>query len=120
KDGQDTDFAVKIAINFEKEGLQYELAMMQFLKQSTVSKMCTIPTGYGIIEDDRSNGYLVMENLHGPTMWEIMGNGTRELSEEDANDIAAALLALRDARPLCDVLIKSNALTPLTHWHPQG
>lgn len=120
KNGQDTDFAVKIACGFDKEGLQYDLAMMQFLKQSTVSNKCTIPTGYGIIEDCSNNGYLVMQNLRGPTIWEVMDNGAQELSEEDANDIAVALLALRDARPLCDVLIKSNALTPLTHWHPQG
>ena len=115
KNGQDTDFAVKIACDFEREGLR----MMRFLKQSTISNKCTIPTGYGIIED-RSNGYLVMENLRGPTIWEVMDNGAQELSEKDANDIAIALLAIRDAQSLCDILIKSNALTPLTYWHPQG
>lgn len=92
---------------------------MWFLKQSLLSNKCTIPTGYGIIEE-RDAGYLVMENIRGPTIWEVMGNGAQGLSEEDASDIAAALLALRDAQPLCDELIKSNALTPLTHWYPQG
>ena len=39
---------------------------------------------------------------------------------EDPNKIAGALLALRENRSLCDTLVKSNVLTPLTHWHPEG
>ena len=61
-----------------------------------------------------------MENLRGPTIWEAMESGAQELSEEDANDIADALLALRENRTLCDILIKMNALTPLIHWDPEG
>ena len=49
-----------------------------------------------------------------------MDNGAQELSEEDANEIAGALLALRENRSFCDTLVKSNVLTPLTHWHPEG
>ena len=48
------DFAVKIVRGFERDGIRYDLAMMQFLKQSTSNKY-TIPTGYGIVEDDRNN-----------------------------------------------------------------
>jgi hypothetical protein len=113
KNGQDTDFTVKVARGFERDSIRYDLAMMQFLKQSTSNKYTT-PTGYGIVEDDWHN-YLVMENLRGPTIWEVMDNGAQELSEEDANDIAVALLALRENRSLCDTLIKWNALTPVTH-----
>lgn len=39
-----------------------------------------------------------------------MDNGAQELSEDDANDIADALLALRENRSLCGIM---NALTPL-------
>ncbi|KAM6493911.1 hypothetical protein JOM56_010272 [Amanita muscaria] len=119
KNGRDTDFAVKIARDFYRDSIRYDLAMMQFLKQSTISKKYTIPTGYGIVEDGRNN-YLVMENLRGPTIWEVMDNGAQVLSEDDADDIAGALLALRENRSLCDTLLKSNALTPLTHWYPEG
>ena len=49
-----------------------------------------------------------------------MDNGAQDLSEEDANDIAGALLALREDRSLCDTLLKSNALTSPTHWYPKG
>lgn len=67
EDKQDTDFAVKIARGLDREGIRYDLAMMPFLKQSTIAKKCTIPTGYDITEDGY-NGYLVMENLRGPTI----------------------------------------------------
>jgi hypothetical protein len=54
--------------------------MVQFLKQSTIS---LFQLG---------------------TIWEVMDNGAQELSEEDASDIAVALLALRENRSLCDTL----------------
>lgn len=59
-----------------------------------------------------------MENLRGPIIWEVMDNGALELSEEDANDITGALLALCENQSLCDSLFSSRM--PLTPLHPEG
>lgn len=93
--------------------------MMQFLKKGAISAKYTTPTGYDIIEDG-DNSYLVMENLRGPRIWEVMDHGAQELSEKDANDTAEALQALRNDQSLRNILLIANSLTPLTHWLPKG
>ncbi|GJJ12160.1 hypothetical protein Clacol_006401 [Clathrus columnatus] len=107
--GNETSFGVKIGDFFEGHVLTYDDTMMRALKSKTKPKNFTIPTRYGTISDE--DDYLVMENLEGKTIWEIMENGTRELPESCANKIAAAIHELRQ---------NSDALTPQVHWYPQG
>ncbi|KIJ25620.1 hypothetical protein M422DRAFT_72098 [Sphaerobolus stellatus SS14] len=112
-------FAVKIASDFDKPGLRYELAFMTFLNKLPRSNRYKVPRGYGIVKDDNRD-YLVMEYLEGPTMWEVMKYGAADLPERDANDIAAALQELRNNSKCRQDLLDSNRLTPLGHWHPQS
>ncbi|GJJ12162.1 hypothetical protein Clacol_006403 [Clathrus columnatus] len=116
--GDETSFGVKIRDVFEGYVLTYDNTMMQALKSKTKPKNFTIPTRYGTISEE--DDYLVMENLEGPTIWEIMENGTRDLPESCANKIAAAVYELRQSVEFCNSLIESNALTPRVHWYPQG
>ncbi|GJJ12189.1 hypothetical protein Clacol_006430 [Clathrus columnatus] len=117
--GDETSFGVKIGNIFDKHFLTFDDTMMRALKLDTEPKKFTIPTRYGTILD-KSYDYLVMENLKGETIWEAMGNGSRELPESCADKIAAAVHELRQNWKLCDRLIKLDALTPQVHWYPQG
>ncbi|GJJ12164.1 hypothetical protein Clacol_006405 [Clathrus columnatus] len=116
--GNETSFGVKIGDVFDGYILTYDNTMMQALKSKTKPKNFTIPTRYGTISE--RNDYLVMENLEGPTIWEIMENGTRELPQSCAIKIAAAVHELRQSMEFCNSLIESDALTPRVHWYPQG
>lgn len=117
--GFDSSFAVKIASGFDKWGLEYDLAFMQFFEQYSSSKKYTVPIGYGIIEDD-GYSYLVMQNVRGKTIWEVMDNGGQRLSDDDADAIAAAIVDMRADQGLSQLLTESNSLTPLCHWYPES
>ena len=89
KNGRDTDFTAKIVRGFERDGIRYDLAMMQLLKQSTSNKY-TIPTGYGIVEDD-GNNYPRWNALTPVTHWypegeifEFDNNGGRQGRNKEA------------------------------------
>ena len=115
--GAGARYAVKLAGGFQKPALNYERAFMEFL--SSDSKYYRVPKIYAMFED-KKYAYLVMEYLEGPTMWQVVKEGTTQLSPKDANDIAVAFLELRNGGKRIQDLQKAGSLTPLEHWDPQG
>ncbi|KZP17018.1 hypothetical protein FIBSPDRAFT_1047131 [Athelia psychrophila] len=114
--GKETDYAVKMAHGYGTPGLRHERDCMLHLSTYVDPKKVVIPKGYTFIQDG-DWGLLVVQNIPGKTMWELMDDGNEELSPNDANDIANAIQELRNVvqQPSDEALTPSAIL-----WNIKG